>query len=146
MQTLEFTTSINASPEKVWKVLWDDTTYRQWTNVFHEGSYALSSWKEGARVHFLGPGGGGMFSEIAKLTPNEYMAFRHLGEMKNGKEQPQTEETKKWEGAMETYTLKGHGDMTDLIVSVDITDDHVSYFKDAFPKALGKVKEISEEK
>lgn len=145
MKTLEFNISINAPREKVWKVLWEDTTYRQWTSAFHEGSYALSSWKEGARVHFMGPGGDGMFSEIAKLIPNEYMAFRHLGVMKNGKEQPETEETKAWAGAMETYTLKENGSTTELSVSVDVTDTHVNYFNEAFPKALAVVKKISEE-
>lgn len=145
MKTLEFTTSINAPREKVWKTLWEDETYRKWTTVFSEGSHAVSTWKEGARIHFLGPGGGGMFSEIAKLVPNEHMAFRHLGEVKEGKEQPHTEETKKWEGAMETYTLKANGNAIELRTSVDVVDGHVDFFNDTFPKALDIVKKISEE-
>lgn len=145
MKALSFTTTINAAPEKVWKVLWEDATYRQWTSVFSEGSYALSSWKEGARVHFMASGGNGMFSEITKLIPNEYMEFLHLGEMKNGKEQPETEETKKWAGAKETYTLKQNGNSTELDVSVDITGDHEKYFSEVFPKALERVKQLSEQ-
>ena len=145
MKTLHFTTTINASPEKVWKTLWEDATYRQWTNVFSEGSYALSSWKEGARVHFIGPTGDGMFSEIAKLIPNEHMAFRHLGTMKGGKEQPSTDETKAWEGCMETYTLKNNGGSTELAVSIDSIDEFADYFQDKFPKALEKLKEIAEQ-
>jgi hypothetical protein len=144
MQKLQFNVNINASREKVWKVLWDDASYRKWTSAFMEGSYALSSWKEGSRVHFLSPNGDGMFSEISKMTPNEYMEFRHLGEMKNGKEQPPTAETEKWAGAMETYRLREHGDMTELTASVDIIDDHADFFREAFPKALAIVKQLSE--
>ena len=144
MKTLTFNTSINASPEKVWKTLWEDETYRKWTSAFSEGSYALSTWKEGARVFFLAPSGDGMFSEIAKLVPNEYMAFRHLGEMKGGKEQPETEITKQWSGCMETYTLKANGHATDLTVTVEIVEDHADYFNGAFPKALALLKEIAE--
>jgi uncharacterized protein YndB with AHSA1/START domain len=145
MQTLTFKTRINASPEKIWKVLWEDATYRKWTNVFSEGSHAVSDWKEGSRVLFLGPDGGGMFSEIAKLVPNEYIAFRHLGMMKDGKEEPETEETKSWAGAMETYTLKSDGSSTELTATVDIVEQHADHFQDAFPKGLNIVKELSEQ-
>lgn len=144
MQKLLFTTTINAPAEKVWKTLWEDATYRQWSSAFTEGSYALSSWQEGARVHFMAPSGDGIFSEIAKMIPNEHMAFRHLGAMKGGKEQPATEETKAWEGAMETYTLKQNGSSTELIVSIESVEEYASYFEGKFPVALKLVKEISE--
>lgn len=144
MKTLHFSITINSPREKVWKTLWDDATYRQWTSVFSEGSYALSAWKEGSRVHFLSPSGDGMFSEIVKLIPNELMSFRHLGAMKEGKEQPETEETKKWIGAMENYTLSGKDGKTELSVSVDIVDEFVDYMNQTFPKALDKVKALAE--
>lgn len=145
MKTLHFSTTINAPAEKVWKTLWEDATYRQWSSAFTEGSYALSSWQEGARVHFMAPSGDGMFSEIAKLVPSEHMAFRHLGMMKGGKEQPATEETKAWEGAMEIYSLKQNGSSTELSVSIDSVEEYASYFEGKFPEALKKVKEISEQ-
>ena len=53
MKTLNFSININAPKEKKWKTLWDDTTYRQWTRIFSEGSYAVSDWNEGSRVLFL---------------------------------------------------------------------------------------------
>lgn len=144
MKTLQFSATINAPAEKVWKTLWDDATYRKWSSVFSEGSYALSAWKEGSRVHFIGPSGDGMYSEIEKLIPNELMRFRHLGMMKEGKEQPETEESKKWAGAIESYTLKANGDATALSVSVDIADEHEAFFEGAFPKALDLVKSLAE--
>src|SRR6185436_21158798 len=99
MKNLNFSINIKSPKEKVWSVLWDDLTYRKWTSVFSPGSYAVSDWKEGSKVMFLSPNGEGMFSNIARLIPNELMSFKHLGTVKDGKEQPESEETKKWSGA-----------------------------------------------
>jgi hypothetical protein len=145
MKTLHYNITINAPAEQVWKALWEDANYRKWTSAFTEGSHAISDWKEGSRIQFLGPDGNGMFSEISKLVPNEYMAFRHLGVIKDGVEQPANDETKGWEGAMETYTLKQHGDVTEVNVSVDTLEEYESHFTDSFPKSLQILKQIAEQ-
>lgn len=144
MKKANFSVKINAPKEKVWETLWNDKTYREWTNVFSEGSHAVSDWKEGSQILFLGPDGGGMFSRIEKMVPNETMEFKHLGMAKDGEKQPSTEETKAWEGSMENYYLSQTNGTTDLKVVLDIAEDHEDFFKDAFPKALQKVKEIAE--
>lgn len=146
METLEFKIRIKAPAETIWSVLWDDETYRKWAGVFYEGSYAVSDWEEGGKIHFLGPNGGGMSSEIEKKIPNEYIAFKHLGEIKDFKELPAHEETEKWCGAMETYRLTPDDEFTDLVVEVDILEKHIDYFKETFPKGLEIVKELSEER
>ncbi len=141
---LSFKTEIAASADKVWEILWNDATYRQWTSVFSEGSYAVSDWKEGSSIKFLGPDGGGMYSIIEKSIPGKFMSFKHLGEMKKGMEQPIDDETKKWSGAMENYTLYETNGSTELTVDLDITEEFQDYFSKTFPKAIEKVKEISE--
>ena len=105
MKRLNFSIQISAPKEKVWNVLWDDLTYRKWTSTFSEGSYAISDWKEGSKILFLSPNGEGMFSTIAKKIFYEFMSFKHLETVKGGEEQPDNEETKKWSGAMENYSL-----------------------------------------
>lgn len=144
MITLNFSITINALKEKVWKVLWDDITYRQWTSVFTEGSYAVSDWEEGSKILFLSPSGQGMFSTIAKKILNECMWFKHLGTVEDGKEQPEDETSKDWSGATENYTLKEIDEMTELSVAIDVTENEEQYFRDTFPKALEKVKSLSE--
>lgn len=145
MKKISFSVTINAPKEKVWKILWDDKTYRQWTSVFSEGSYAVSDWNEGDRVHFLSGTGDGMFSEIAKKTDNEIMSFRHLGVVKDGKEQPSTPETETWIGATETYTLSEDDKGTSLVAELQIIDQHAEYFEKTFPLALDAVKNLAEE-
>ena len=144
MKTLNFSIQINAPKEKVWNVLWDDITYRKWTSTFSEGSYAVTDWEEGSKVLFLSPGGGGMFSIIAKKVSNKFMSFKHLGTVKGGEEQPEDEETKSWSGATENYSLDDKNGGTELTVTIDITEDHESYFKETFPKALESVKTLAE--
>src|SRR5688500_16787006 len=100
MKKAHYLVEINAPKEKVWKILWSDDSYRDWTSVFCEGSCANSDWKEGSKILFLSGTGEGMYSVIDKNIPNQFMSFRHIGVVKNGIEQPLDDETKKWTGAM----------------------------------------------
>ena len=147
MEKINFSTSIRAPKEKVWKVLWTDASYRQWTSPFCEGSYAVTdNWKEGSKVLFLSPGGKGMVSTVAVNRPNEYMSFKHLGEVKDGVEDTTSSTVKEWEGAMENYTLTETGGVTELLIDIDVNDDFKDYMVKTWPKALEQVKELSENK
>lgn len=141
MAAIQFETTINAPREKVWRALWEDAAYREWTSVFAEGSYAESDWQEGSRILFLDGKGSGMYSRIDKIKPNEYMLFRHLGAVKNGEEQPADES---WKDAFEDYTLQSDNGNTRLTVNLGGTGEMEAYFKDIFPKALEKIKSIAE--
>ncbi|MCB0530818.1 MAG: VOC family protein [Lewinellaceae bacterium] len=140
MQKLSFSIDINAPNTRVWKTLWNDVSYRQWTAVFHEGSHAQSDWKEGSKILFLGPNGDGMSSRIARLIPNEFMSFEHLGEIKNGVE----DLSKDWAGALENYRLRPTDSGTELTVEIDMDDNFAEYFQSTFPKALASVKALAE--
>ena len=140
MTTMNFSIKINAPKEKVWDKLWSDESYRQWTEVFSPGSYAQTDWQEGSKVLFLTPKGEGMFSLIEKKVPFQEMTFKHLGEVKNG-----VEEEKDWGNARESYYLKESDGATEVTVQLDSTEDHQKYFSETFPKALDRLKQISEQ-
>lgn len=144
MKQLNFSIQINAPKEKVWSILLDDASYRRWTSVFHEGSYAVGDWKEGSKILFLGPDGSGMFSRIFRHVPNEFISIQHLGIVKNGVEDFDSEETKKWTGALENYSVSERDGATELLVELDTTGDFEAYFQKTWPKALGVVKELAE--
>ena len=46
------------------------------------------------------------------------MTFTHLGEVKDGVEDVNSEKVKGWSGSMENYTLKENGDKTELTVEM----------------------------
>jgi predicted 3-demethylubiquinone-9 3-methyltransferase (glyoxalase superfamily)/uncharacterized protein YndB with AHSA1/START domain len=140
MKKINFSIQINAPKAHVWNTLWDDATYRKWTVVFHEGSYAESDWKEGSPIKFLGPGGDGMSSRIARLIPNEFMSFEHLGEIKDGVESVD----RTWSGAHENYSLHEKDGGTELVTEMDSDESFESYFLDTIPKALELVKQLAE--
>ena len=145
MEKLNFSISINAPKEKVWKTLWGISTYRKWTAAFAEGSDAVTdNWKEGSKVLFVDGKGSGMVSTVAVNKPNEYMSFQHLGEVTDGVEDTSSEKVKGWSGARENYTLKDTGGKTELIVDMDSTDDFKDYFSKTWPLALEQVKRLSE--
>ena len=146
MQKINFSTSINAPKEKVWKTLWDDETYRKWTSVFTPGSYAESDWQEGSKILFLDGNGSGMVSKIETKRPTEFMSFMHLGEVKNGVEDTESDKVKGWAGAFENYTLKEVDGITELSVDIDMNDEYKEMFMKIFPKALEQVKILSEKK
>ena len=145
MERLNFSININATKEKVRKVLWDDSSYREWTSAFSEGSYAeTDNWKEGTEVKFLDPNGSGMVSMVAANKPNEYMSFKHLGEVKDGLEDRSSDKIKEWAGAMENYTLKEKDGVTELAVNMDTADKFKDMFMKMWPNALDNVKTLSE--
>src|SRR6266487_4692913 len=144
METKEFKISINAPKEKVWDVLWNDSSYRAWTSVFAEGSHAETDWKKGSKVLFLDNKGRGMVSVIAEKIPNEFMSFKHLGEVKDGVEDTSSERVSQWAGALENYSLNTVNGKTELTVDMNITDEFIDYFLNTWPKALNKVKELAE--
>lgn len=140
MNTLTFETQINAPAKKVWEILWDDASYGKWTAAFMEGSYAVSDWQEGSSIMFLSPGENGMYSVIEKKIPNKQMSFRHQGEVQKGEKV-----AKEWSSATENYYLEENGSGTTLKVVTDTVPEIEAYMKEAFPKALQKLKELCEQ-
>ena len=138
---LQFSIDIKAEKTKIWKALWKESSYCDWASVFFEGSYAITdNWKEGSKVLFLSPDQNGIYSIIEKHIPNKIMMFKHIGNVAKGKEQPIDDETKKWSGATEIYTLTEGMESNTLTVEIDVLDEHLDFMKNAFPKALEKVK------
>ncbi len=139
METLEYTIEINAAPEKVWTVLWDDTSYRQWTSAFSKGSFYVGTWDEESIVKFFDPENNGMYSRVLKNDPNKEMVFLHLGEIYDGVEVPQD-----WGDATEAYLLEESEEGTKLTAKIKASEEFKDFFEDKFPQALQNVKNLSE--
>lgn len=144
MERKQFSILIDAPKQKVWEILWGDNTYPEWTAVFAPGSKAETDWKKGSKVIFGDGNGQGMVATIAESIPNEFMSFKHLGTVKNGVEDYDSPETKKWAGAEENYTLQSNNGKTQLTVDMDITEDYADYFMKTWPQAMEKIKQIAE--
>jgi hypothetical protein len=150
MQKLHFTTTINAPVSHVWDTMLADTTYRQWTEPFSKGSYYQGDWNQGSRILFLGPdpegsGEGGMVARIAENRLHEYISIEHLGIIKNGIEDTESEEIKQWTPAFENYTFASLGESTTrLDIDIDVHDDYADMFSTMWPSALERLKDLCE--
>lgn len=146
LKRLKFEITIDASKEKVWRFLWEPTSYSQWTGSFCVGSYyETSALALGNRIHFLTPNGEGMYSNISGLIANSYMEFTHLGNIVAFKEQPMDVSNEEyWENAKEIYELKEKDAVTHLSVFVDVIEKYEHTMNEMFPKALHELKHIVE--
>lgn len=146
MQTIQFEDFIYATPEKLWAVLWSDDTYRLWTRVFAEGSYAQTDWQEGSKVLFLDGAGSGMVSRIKKKEEPFTMVFEHIGFVKDNTEDTTSPEVRQWAGATESYTLKPMQHGTQLTVALQVAAEWKEFFEKTWPLAVQKIKQLAEEK
>lgn len=145
MEKIHFKTTIKAPKEKVWNVLWDLESYKKWTKAFSESSdVETDGWKEGSKVIFGDGNGCGMIAMVAANKPNEFMSFKHLGQINNGVEDTTSDKVKDWVGALENYTLKENNGETELLIDMDINAEFKDMFSQMWPKALQSVKELSE--
>jgi uncharacterized protein YndB with AHSA1/START domain len=145
MERHQFKTTIDASREHVWNVLWGEATYPQWTSAFAEGSNVQTDWKKGSKVLFTDGKGEGMVSLIDEVIPNQFMSFKHLGMLKNGVEDLESAKKEGWSGAIENYTLKDVKGKTELTIDQDIAESYKDSFLAMWPKALEKLKMLAEE-
>jgi len=151
MKKLNFSVSVDAPKEKVWETMLQDSTYREWTKVFNPkgSSYYKGDWSKGSKMLFLGPDPdtgeeGGMVSRVVENIPYEFISIEHLGIIHNGEEDISSPEAKEWSPAIESYALKEQNGVTEVVVDLDMKEEYLKMFKDAWPKALQKLKEIAE--
>ncbi len=143
-EKLTYSITISASREQVWHALFDDEPFRKWSGVFAEGSHYVGDWSEDNEIRFLTEDNDGMISVIDKNRPYEFMSIRHLGYIRQGVEDTESDEVKSWTPAFENYTLKDLCDGTHLTVETDTFNDFVEYFNETWPKALVVVKNMAE--
>lgn len=148
MEKLNFSIDIKAPKEKVWNTMLEDKTYRAWTEVFSPGSHYIGDWNKGSKILFLGPGQngemGGMVSRIKENILHEFISIEHVGIVKDGKEDTTSEEVKDWAGVLENYSFTEKDGVTKVSVEMDSNEEYSEMFKGMWPKALQKLKELSE--
>lgn len=144
MKRLHFSTAIQAPRELVWETVIGPVTYRIWTAAFTEGSYFEGTWAQGQRMRFLAPGGNGLVSEIAELRPREFISIKHLGEIKGGVEDTESEAVRSWTPCFENYTFTQVGAATELTVDMDMAESFEEYMTKTWPKALSLLKALCE--
>jgi uncharacterized protein YndB with AHSA1/START domain len=148
MKKLHFSIVINAPKDKVWHTMLDQDTYRLWTEVFMPGSHYIGDWNRGSKIQFLGPDQkgkmGGMVSRIKDNKQYEFISIEHVGIVNDGVEDTSSEAVKSWAGALENYTFKEKDEKTEVLIDMDSNDEFEEMFRNTWPKALQRLKELAE--
>ncbi|HTU99180.1 MAG TPA: SRPBCC domain-containing protein [Luteitalea sp.] len=143
-KTLQFSITIRAPREIVWERVTEKRYFDEWTSAFMPGSTFEGSWNTGDAIRFLAPDGSGMSSIIETSRRPEFVSIRHVGEIKDGVEDRDSEQVRRWAPAYENYTLTEVDGATEFVVDVDVTPEYEQFMRDAWPAALAKLKELSE--
>lgn len=142
MVALNYMIRINASKQKIWAVLWDDHTFREWANLIDEGTYMNGELREGGEVEFISSVNGyGVTSYVEKLVPEEFVRLKHLADTQ---EYGTDQREKEWSGGSESYRLTEVDGLTELSIIMDVPDDLSDYFNTVYPSVLSSIKWLSE--
>jgi uncharacterized protein YndB with AHSA1/START domain len=148
LEVISFEISINAPAEKVFNLMLEDKTYREWTAEFNPSSYYKGSWDKGSKILFVGTDKdgktGGMVSRIRENISGKFISIEHIGLVKGDEEITSGPEISSWAGALENYNFKTSNGNTVVEVDMDSNEDFKSYFEETWPKALNKLKAICE--
>lgn len=142
MVELNYTIKINATKRKIWAVLWEDQTFREWANLIDEGTYMKGELKEGGEVEFISSVNGyGVTSFVERLIPEEFVRLKHLADTQ---EYGSDHREKEWTGGSESYRLSEVEGLTELTLIMDVPDDLENYFSTVYPSVLSSIKALSE--
>lgn len=142
MKELKYSSEISATPEKVWKILWTDTTFRDWAGLIDEGTYIKGTLKEGNDVEFISSVNGyGVTSFVEKFIPNALAFFRHKADTQESGAKSRDSE---WTGTSERYELKDKDGRTTLTFSTQVPPEQIKTFEERLPKAMARIKALAE--
>lgn len=86
----------------------------------------------------------GMYADVKLFAPPRQMVFQHMGTVQDGEEISPDAGKDLWSGAFESYALSEQDNGTRLVAQVDTGLEYAAYFDETFPKALEKLRRLSE--
>jgi hypothetical protein len=152
MKRLQFKSDINAPAAKVYNAMIGKETFRQWTAVFNpssdfESGNVEGSWEKGSKILFVGTNKEGkregMVGFIRENTPDRFVSIEYKGILDGDNEITSGPTAEEWQG-FENYSFETNDGTTTVTVDIDVNDQMIDYFRDTYPKALNKLKEICE--
>ena len=135
---------INASPDKVWKILTDNTLATAWCSASMPGAYVEGDWREGGTVYYKDTEGHGLRGQVAEMRPQEYLRIDMQMELLDGKDDPANTLNPEWQQSHDAYMLQGHDGHTHLSVEIVCPDVHYDDFFTMWDTNLETLKKLAE--
>ena len=145
MQSITFTTEINAPARTVWNIMTDPETYREWVGAAFPGSTYRGEWKQGTDIRFVDDTGAGTLAHLHRIEPYRLAESEHIAMLgPGGTVDTESEQARNWKGTRENYYLEDVAGGTRLRVEMLTPPEYKAMFEDNFPAMLDKLKEMSE--
>lgn len=145
MKTIKKTITIRAPKETVWNTMLEDKTYRIWTTLFDEGSYAETDWQLGSKAIFTNGNGSGIIGKITEHKLYEKIVIEYTGLYANSQEDYTCDEAKSIQGSHESYEFSEKDGYTQLDVYADTSSMFSEEFLNIWDLALIKLKLLAEQ-
>jgi Polyketide cyclase / dehydrase and lipid transport len=137
---------IDATKQKVWHVLVNDTFSRIWYQEFSAGAYAQTDWNINSKVIFADPTGNGLIGKIIDNRKFEALTIEFTGQLVEGVEDYTSQTAQALKGKRESYRIKEQNGPVLLSISADLADVYAEQMEPAWERALLKIKSLSENK
>jgi uncharacterized protein YndB with AHSA1/START domain len=145
MEHLKYEIEIGASAKKVWEIMLQKSTYKQWVAKSWPDSSYEGKWEKGEKIKFIGPDGSGTLAELVEVKPYEKILMRHIALLgPNGVEDRTSQLATGWVGITEEYKFSERGGTTTLTVFIKTSPEWRKMFDDGWPTALQELKRITE--
>lgn len=138
MKTMRFSLQIDVPRQRVWQVLWDETTFSDWTSPFADGARLETDWRQGGRFEYTeAQSDTASYGEIERLEPERRVIFQKLGETRAGADRPLERPRR------EEYRLDGADGATKLSLQIEVPEEQADALKEALPQALERIRALA---
>ncbi len=144
--TIKKSILINATKQKVWHVLLNDTFSRIWYQEFSPGAYAQTDWNINSKVIFTDPTGNGLIGRIIENRKFEALTIEFTGQLVDGIEDYTSQTAKELKGKRESYRITEQNGPILLSISADMQEAYYEQMEPAWERALQQIKNLSETK
>jgi uncharacterized protein YndB with AHSA1/START domain len=146
MKKLSYSISIDAHRTHIWNTILAPGKYEQWVKAFSDNSSFAGKWGQGETVRFVDPNLGGTKAIVEIFEPYDRIVVKHVAMIaEDGREETDSDIAKQWIGTIEKYVFAEHNGQTTLTIEMDTHQAFVDMFDACWPKALEKIKIISED-
>lgn len=121
-QTIKKEILINATRQKIWQVLFNDTFSRMWYDEFSPGAHAQTNWSLNSKVVFTDPTSNGLIGKVTQNRKLEAMIVEYTGQLVDGVEDYTSQAAQALKGKRETYRLAEQNGLVLLSISADLSD------------------------
>lgn len=140
-----YSTTMDATCERVWETMLGPETYPVWSKAFSENSTVKGTWGLGETLDFQDPGHGGTRAVIDVFEPPHRLVARHIAVLgQDGQPLPEGDGPTGWVGSTETYLLRSVPGGTELVVEMVCGPEWFGMFDECWPRALDLLRGLVE--